>query len=203
MEGCLWPHSQSLAMANPLCGQSVRWAQEPLLAWLLWTSLVAQTVKHLSTMRETKVHSLGWEDLLEKKMATHSSILAWKIPRTEEPGGLQSVGSQRVEHDRATLLSFTLGWAQWIWACQGEALSGGLARGKPDQPRSAFAKSQLCAQKGGWALLGPSRFSVWLSPCRPGAPWGGGLPVPLHSVQHSQGLAQGSGHCGESPGSSQ
>ena len=51
-------------------------------------SLVAQMVKHLPTMRETQVQSLGWEDLLEKEMATHSSILAWKIPWTEEPGKL-------------------------------------------------------------------------------------------------------------------
>ena len=66
----------------------------------MWTSLVAQTVKHLPTMRETWVQSLGWEDLLEKEMATHSSILAWKIPWTEEPGRLQSRGlSQRVGHD--------------------------------------------------------------------------------------------------------
>ena len=56
-------------------------------------------VKRLSTMQETWVQSLGWEDLLEKEMATHSSILAWKIPWTEEPGRLQSMGLQRVEHD--------------------------------------------------------------------------------------------------------
>ena len=62
-------------------------------------SLVAQTVKHLPTMQETRVQSLGQEDLLEKEMATHSSILAWKIPWTEEPGRLQSVGSQRVRKD--------------------------------------------------------------------------------------------------------
>ena len=53
-----------------------------------WTSLVAQMVKHLPTMWETRVQSLGWEDLLEKEMATHSSILAWKIPWTEERGRL-------------------------------------------------------------------------------------------------------------------
>ena len=52
------------------------------------TSLVAQMVKCLSTMRETQVQSLGWDDPLEKEMAIHSSILAWRIPRTEEPGGL-------------------------------------------------------------------------------------------------------------------
>ena len=55
---------------------------------------MAQTVKHLPTMRETWVRSLGWEVPLEKEMATHSSILAWKIPWTEEPGWLQSLGSQ-------------------------------------------------------------------------------------------------------------
>ena len=57
------------------------------------------SVKRLPTMRETRVQSLGQEDLLEKEMATHSSILAWKIPWTEEPGRLQSMGSQRVGHD--------------------------------------------------------------------------------------------------------
>ena len=56
-------------------------------------------VKHLPTMEETWVQSLGWEDLLEKELATHSSILAWKIPWTEEPGRVQSMGSQRVGHD--------------------------------------------------------------------------------------------------------
>ena len=56
---------------------------------------------HLS-MQETRVQSLHWEDPLEKEMATHSSILAWRIPWTEQPGGLQSMGSQRVGHDYAT-----------------------------------------------------------------------------------------------------
>ena len=60
---------------------------------------MAQTVKRLPAMRETWVRSLDWEDPLEKEMATHSSILAWKILWTEEPGRLQSTGSQRVEHD--------------------------------------------------------------------------------------------------------
>ena len=61
--------------------------------------MVAQTVKHLSTMWETRVRSLGREDPLEEEMAIHSSTVAWKIPWTEEPGRLQSMGSQRVEHD--------------------------------------------------------------------------------------------------------
>ena len=65
-------------------------------------SLVAQMVKNLPAMRETGVQSLGREDALEKTMDNHSSILAWRIPWTEEPDRLQSRGSQRVEHDRAT-----------------------------------------------------------------------------------------------------
>ena len=60
---------------------------------------MAQMVKNLPTMWETRVQSLGREDLLEKGMATHTIILAWKIPWTEEPGGLKSMGSQRVGHD--------------------------------------------------------------------------------------------------------
>ena len=65
---------------------------------LVDASLVAQTVKRLHVVRETQVRSLGWEDPLEKEMATHSSTLTWKIPRTEEPGRLQIMGSQRVGH---------------------------------------------------------------------------------------------------------
>ena len=60
---------------------------------------MAQTVKNLPAMRETWIQSLGWEDPLEEVMATHSSILAWKLPWTEEPGRLQSMGWQRVRHD--------------------------------------------------------------------------------------------------------
>ena len=67
-----------------------------------WASLMAQMVKNLPAMQETWVQSLGWEDPLEKGMATHSSILAWRIPWTEEPDALQSVGSQRVGHEWAT-----------------------------------------------------------------------------------------------------
>ena len=77
---------------------------------MLWASLVAQTLKRLPAMRETQVQSLGWEDPLEKEMATHSSILAWGIPWTEEAGGLQSTGSQRIRHD----FTFTLyAWHYW------------------------------------------------------------------------------------------
>ena len=65
-------------------------------------SLAAQMVKDLLEMWETQVWSLGWEDPLEEGMATHSSVLAWRIPWTEEPGGLQSMGSQRLGHNWVT-----------------------------------------------------------------------------------------------------
>ena len=71
----------------------------PEASGLWFHSLVAQRVKHLPTMQDTRVPSLGWEDPLERKMATHSSTLAWKIPWSEKPGRLQSMGSQRVGHD--------------------------------------------------------------------------------------------------------
>ena len=77
---------------EPLCGITVRYL----------VSLVAQMIKNLPAMWETQVQSLGWEDPLEKGMATHPSILAWRIPWTEEPGGLRSVGLQRARHDWAT-----------------------------------------------------------------------------------------------------
>ena len=70
---------------------------------------MAQRVKHLPAMWETWVRSLGWEDPLEKEMATHSSILAWRIPRTEELGGLQSMGSRRVRHNWVTSQAYISG----------------------------------------------------------------------------------------------
>ena len=69
---------------------------------LIWVSLVAQSVRNLPTMQQTWVWSLGWKDSLEKRMATLSSILVWRIPWTEEPGVLQSMGLKRVRHDWAT-----------------------------------------------------------------------------------------------------
>ena len=70
-----------------------------------WVSLVTQTMKNLPAMQETQVQSLGGEDLLEKGMATHSSTPAWRIPWTEEPSRLHSMGLQRVRHDWATATS--------------------------------------------------------------------------------------------------
>ena len=70
--------------------------------WLFLVTPVAQMVQNPPAMQETQVWSLGWEDPLEKEMATHSSSLAWEIPWTEEPGRLLSIGSQRVRQDRMT-----------------------------------------------------------------------------------------------------
>ena len=79
------------------------------IPWSSWTSLAAQTVKRLPTMWEIWVQSLGWEDPLEKEMATHSSILAWKIPWMEEPGKLQSV--RGVAKNQTRLSNFTFTWS--------------------------------------------------------------------------------------------
>ena len=80
----------------------LHWQADSLPAVYIWfhvAPLVAQTIKNLPAIQETWVQSLGEGDSLEKEMATYSSILAWRIPWTEEPGGLQSLGSQRVGHD--------------------------------------------------------------------------------------------------------
>ena len=84
--------------------QALGYSNEPkeqkcLPSECFWSSLVAQMAKNLPIMQETQVQSLGREDPLEKKMATCSSILAYRIPWIEEPDGLQSIGSQRVGHD--------------------------------------------------------------------------------------------------------
>ena len=81
------------------------WLQEGFVE--SWASLVALMVKNLPTIPKTWVRSLDQEDPLEKRMATHSSILAWRIPWTEEPSGLESMGSQRVGHDWATNITTT------------------------------------------------------------------------------------------------
>ena len=94
--GCIYPK----IIADGDCSHVIK--RHLLLGRKVMTnldSLVAQTVKHLSAMQETWVRSLGWEDPLEKEMAAHSSILAWKIPWTVEPDRLPSMGSQRVGHD--------------------------------------------------------------------------------------------------------
>ena len=86
------------------------------LSLSLWAFLGDQMVKHLPATWETWVRSLGWGDPLEKEMATQSSILAWKIPWTEDPSRLQSIRSKRVGHDWTTSLSLNH-WYLWIWSC--------------------------------------------------------------------------------------
>ena len=76
---------------------------------------MAQTVKNLCAVQETLVQSLGWEDPLEEEMVTHSSILAWKILWTEEPAGLQSMGSQRVGHNRELSITSDMQMTPPLW----------------------------------------------------------------------------------------
>ena len=114
--GRLWD-GEGLAAGLLFCAQNLREKGTIVRVWLSREvlrvvfirsvhifSLVAQRLKHLPPMWETRVRSLGREDPLEKEMVTHSSILAWRIPWTEEPGRLQSTGSQRVGHDSVTSL---------------------------------------------------------------------------------------------------
>ena len=104
-----------------------------MLSRLVLASLVAQMVKHLPTMQETWVQSLGQEDALEKEMATHSSILAWKIPWAEEPGRLQSMGSLRVGHTTERLhFHFSL-------SCIGEGNGNPLQCSCLENPRDGRA----------------------------------------------------------------
>ena len=84
-------------------------------------SLVAQMVKCLPAVHETQVRFLGWEDPLEKEMATSSSTLAWKIPWMKEPGRLQSTGSQRMGHNWAT--SHLIHWKGWCWSWSSNTLA--------------------------------------------------------------------------------
>ena len=100
-----WDRWSPRCQARVYRGSGKRTAEEPVCGVLktsnaaVRASLVAQRLKRLTPVRKTRrVRSLGWEDPLEKEMVTHSSILAWRIPWTEEPGRLQSTGSQRVGH---------------------------------------------------------------------------------------------------------
>ena len=116
-----------MELCPSLLFQSVQFSSVQLLSCVqlfavLWTaasqaSLVPQRVKHLLKMQETWVRSLGQEDSLEKEMATHSSVLAWRIPRMLEPGGLPSLGSHRIRHDWSNLGASA---AYYSWGSQGK-----------------------------------------------------------------------------------
>ena len=114
---CIYRSILSLCMSIPVLqiGSSVYHFSRFYIYALIYDILVVQMVKNLPAMQETQVQSLGREDLLEKEMATHSSVLAPKIPWTEERGRLPSMGSQRVGHDWATSLSLWLLWIELLW----------------------------------------------------------------------------------------
>ena len=144
----------------------------PGLELCLWASLVAQMVKNLPAIREILVWSLGWEDLLEKGTATHSGIVAWKIPWTEEPGGLQSMGLQRIGHDwvpRPTLLlTFTFSGTslpvQWLRLCTAHAGGVGLIPCQGTKiPHTAWWKKTNKKRIISLALLIPSIVPLYLS----------------------------------------
>ena len=121
------------------------------------TSLVAQMVKHLPAVRETRVRSRGREYPLEKEMATHSSILAWKISWTEEPGRLQSMGSLRVGHDWATSLSLS---SACMRAQSHPTLYNPMDRGPPDSSVHGISQGRILLLM--WVAVSCSRGSSWL-----------------------------------------
>ena len=123
-----------------------------------WASLVGQTIKNLPTMQETQVRSLGQEDPLEKGMATHSSVLAWRIPWIEEPGGMQSMGSQRVGQDWATN-------NQWSGSSRGTGFH--LFRVVSLVPRTVLGTEMLLIN------------ICWMHACFPGT-----VPTSAHALSH-------------------
>ena len=138
--------SPSLCMAKQesrgTWGKGIFWKRH-----LSYISSVAQAVKCLPTVWETRVQSLGEEDLLEKEMATHSSILAWKIPWMKEPSRLLSMGSQRVGHNWAASLSLSF----FSVKGRGSALSNiRLLPSHPKPKQVLFLKKKLCAA---WLFL--------------------------------------------------
>ena len=124
---------------------------------------MVQRLKHLPAMRETRVWSLGWEDSLEKEMAAHSSILAWRIPWTEEPRGLQSTGSQRVGYDWATSLShsffFTFNSGLGIM-CQLGSISQGLRKLPVHDHLSSFLYEEPKMFSAHWPIGWGQSFTV-------------------------------------------
>ena len=142
------------------------WAVTYIISAIPLTSLVAQMVKRLPTMCETWVRSLGWENALEKEMATYSNTLAWQIPWTEEPGRLQLMGSQRVGHDWATSLSslsFSILWQKNYHPHFRDEKPKWSHMARISQPRSSSAKilMQVWSQRKS-SFLVPGCLSIWV-----------------------------------------
>ena len=132
-------------------------------------SWLAQTVKHLPAVRKTWVQSLGWEDPLEKEMATHSSTLAWKVPWTEEPGGLQPMGSQRVGHHWMSSLSLFMAHMVKNLPAVQETWIPSLGREDPLEKGMASHSSILAwrisqtEEPAGATVHGLKKSQTWLS----------------------------------------
>ena len=124
------------------------------ILFALTASLVAQRLKRLPPMRATGVLSLGWEDPLGKEIATHSSILAWRIPWLEEPSRLQTTGSQTVRHDWATSLSLSLALTLFFWAKNEKKKS------HMDLPCGPVVKNLLANAGDMGFLSGPGRLHM-------------------------------------------
>ena len=129
------------------------------LIWQLGASLVAHKVKNLTAVWETWVRSLGQKDPLEKRTATHSSILVWRIPGTEELRGRQSMGSLRVRHDWATNTHLTITESKWEWFFSFK-LCDLKKKKKVSTNNSNNFNSKLCTREEAW-LLKRCFFSFW------------------------------------------
>ena len=142
-------------------------------------SLMAQMVKNPPAMQETWVQSLGWEDPLEEGMATHSSILAWRIPWTEEPGRLQSMGSQRVRQDWATstFISHLLSSIQFSSSVVSNSLWHGQQHTRPPCPSPTTGPWSNPCPLSWWCHPTISSSVVPFSSCLQSLPASGSFPV--------------------------
>ena len=138
-------------------------AKSRLYGKTLRASLVAQTVKNLPSLQETQVRPLGREDPLEEGMATHASTLAWRLPRTEEPGGPQAMGSQRVGHNRMTH-PFT----PFPFTDRNHRLSSSPQASLTPAPQPSSSPSPCRT------TLPPASVSAPLQPLDSSRPWSGG-----------------------------
>ena len=159
-------------MRSPKFNRKLKLAES---IWHPVASLVAQRLKRLPPMRESRVWSLGWEDPLEKEMAAHSSTPAWRIPWTEEPGRLQSTGLQRVGHDWVTSLHVTSVFTQALPSPEGQSVFKEL-RSIQDALKPKWSFLWLKSDQGSYS---PPRIgiSAWTGPIYPRLPWAPSPPT--------------------------